>query len=260
MSLTKKVLVVDDDLPTCELISEVLSSAEIEAYGLTDSVAAALRLLQQKFDAVFLDAKMPAPDGMELARRMRASGLNKKSLIVMITGETEQQFLRRAFEAGINFVLFKPVDRQALMRLLRVTQGPIERERRRFTRVHVCCQVLMEFGQERAQGQTIDMSASGMLVHSNRRFPLNSLLKINLDLQAGKPPLRCPARVVRLVGENSMGIELEGLALEDTHVLEEFLLPHILQLADDDGKNWEEGIEGKRLAPAKQHSVAGGLS
>jgi CheY-like chemotaxis protein len=232
MSLAK-VLVVDDDPPTCELISEVLSAAEIEAYGITDSVAAGKRLLQQRFDAVFLDARMPAPDGMELARRMRSSGLNRRSLIVMITGEREQQFLRRAFEAGINFVLFKPVDRQSLMRLLRVTQGPIDRERRRFTRVSVRCNVSLEFGSERTQGVTADISISGMLVQADRRFPVNSLLRVGLNLLEGRPPLQCAARVVRLVGDNSMGLELESLALADTHILEEFLLPHILRAADD---------------------------
>jgi CheY-like chemotaxis protein len=233
MSLAKKVLVVDDDAPTCELISEVLSAAEIEAYGVTDSVAASNRLLQQKFDAVFLDARMPAPDGMELARRMRASGLNKRSLIVMITGETEQQFLRRAFEAGINFVLFKPVDRQSLMRLLRVTQGPIDRERRRFMRVNVRCKASIEFGHERTQGVTTDLSISGMLLQAERRFPVNSLVRVKLNLHEGKPPVQCAARVVRLVGDNSMGLELEGPTLADTHALEEFLLPHILRAASD---------------------------
>jgi CheY-like chemotaxis protein len=229
MSVANKVLVVDDDPPTCELISEVLNAAEVEAYGVTDSMAAGLRLHQQKFDAVFLDSRMPAPDGLELARRMRASGLNKNSLIVMITGEKEQQFLKRAFEAGINFVLFKPVDRQSILRLLRITQGPIERERRRYTRVNVRRQVLMEFGQERVQGTTIDLSVCGLLVKADRRFPVGSLVKVNLDLEAGKSTLHANARVVRLVGEDSMGLELENLTLSNTHTLEEFLLPHMLQ-------------------------------
>jgi CheY-like chemotaxis protein len=229
MSAATKVLVVDDDPPTCELIREVLSSADIQACSVTDSTTAALRLRQQHFDAVFLDARMPAPDGMELTRQMRTSGLNKKSLVVMITGDKEQQILKRAFEAGVNFVLFKPVDRHALLRLVRVTQGPIDRERRRFTRVSVHCKVSMVVGQERTLGRTVDLSVNGMLAQMDRQFPVGSIVRVSLTLRASEPALLCAARVVRLVAEHSMGLELENVAPSDSERLQEFLVPHILQ-------------------------------
>ena len=54
-SVPNKILVVDDDPPTCELITEVFSAAEVDAFSLTDSDAAASRLRKEKFDAVFLD-------------------------------------------------------------------------------------------------------------------------------------------------------------------------------------------------------------
>ncbi|MFY9529031.1 MAG: response regulator, partial [Candidatus Acidiferrales bacterium] len=72
--MLNRVLVVEDDPITCELIQEVLSSAEIEAHAVTDSTKAAARLRENKFDAAFLDVHMPAPDGIELARQIRASG------------------------------------------------------------------------------------------------------------------------------------------------------------------------------------------
>ncbi len=108
MNIANKVLIVDDDPPTCELIRDMLSAAGIEACSLTNSTAASLRLGREKFDAVFLDARMPSPDGLELTRQMRSSGLNKKSMVVMISGDREAQFMTRVFEAGVNFVLFKP--------------------------------------------------------------------------------------------------------------------------------------------------------
>ena len=62
-----RVLVVDDDALTCELIGEILCSAGMEAASLTDSTEAAARLRTDKFDAIFLDVRMPPPDGIELA-------------------------------------------------------------------------------------------------------------------------------------------------------------------------------------------------
>jgi CheY-like chemotaxis protein len=229
MTSANKILVVDDDPPTCELIRDVLRAADIEACSVTNSSAAALRLHQQHFDAVFLDARMPSPDGLELTRQMRASGPNKKSLVVMITGDQQQQILKRAFDAGVNFVLFKPVDRHALLRLVRVTQGPIDREKRRFTRVPIRCKVFLELGQERARGTTLDLSVNGMLTQMDRQFPVGSLVRVNLDFNTSEPPLLSAARVVRLVAEDSMGLELQDVASSDSERLQEFLAPHILQ-------------------------------
>jgi DNA-binding response OmpR family regulator len=131
MSMPNKVLIVEDDPRLCEFIQEVLGSAEMEAHAETDSTQAAVRLREEKFDAVFLDVRMPPPDGIELAQQMRASGLNRTTPIVIITGEGERDLMTRAFEAGANFVLFKPVDRTRLLHLIRATEGSILSERGR---------------------------------------------------------------------------------------------------------------------------------
>ena len=95
-----QILVVDDDRPTCELICEILRSAGMEANSVTDSAEAAERLQREKFHAVFLDMRMPPPDGLELARQVRASRVNASTVIVMISGEQDRTLMRRAFEAG----------------------------------------------------------------------------------------------------------------------------------------------------------------
>jgi CheY-like chemotaxis protein len=225
--MPNKILVVDDDPPTCELIAEVLNAAEVDAFSFTDSSAAATRLRSEKFDAVFLDAHMPRPDGIELTRQIRHSGLNVKTPIIIITGNGEQQFLTRAFEVGANFVLFKPVDRQALLRLLRATQGTIDREKRRFARVSVRCEVFITLGQERVRGMTVDLSATGMLVQGDCRFPVGSRVEFRLNLGTNHTDLRGTARVVRFVGDNFMGIEFQSLPSAESEALHAFLLPHL---------------------------------
>lgn len=230
--MPNKILVVDDDAPTCELITEVLHAAEVEALSLTDSNAASTRLQKEKFDAVFLDAHMPRPDGIELTRQIRHSGLNLKTPIVIITGNGEQQFLTRAFEVGANFVLFKPVDRQALLRLLRATQGTIDRERRRFARVSVRCEVFITLGHERVRGMTVDLSATGMLVQGECRFPVGARVEFRLSLASNRADLRGAARIVRFVGDDFMGLEFQSLAPPEVEALQTFLMPHILRASN----------------------------
>lgn len=226
----EKALVIDDHLPTSEFIGEVLRACEIETYNTSDSKLAEARLRREKFDVIFVDAKMPPPDGLELARRIRAAGPNRRATIVMVTGEQGSHFMQHVFEAGVNFVIFKPVDRQALMRMLRVTQGAVERERRRYARIETACQVWMEFKGVSSHGTTIDMSLTGMRVKMSRCFPDNSIVSATLELEPETPKLSLKCRVVRQIDDNSMGVEYEKLDEPVSRKLEEFLLPRVLRV------------------------------
>ncbi len=223
-----RILVVDDDPLSAELICEILCSAGMDASFLTSSTEAVARLKREKYHAVFLDMRMPAPDGAELTRQIRASRVNSSTVIVMITGEEDRTVMRRAFEAGVEFFLFKPVERNKLLKLIRVTEGPIERERRRFTRVRLRCKVSMEAGNDRLEGTTLDLSLGGALVQSPRAFPSGTLVTTSLELEAGTSLLRSGARVIRTIGTDCMGIQFENLGPKESVRLQEFLLPLIL--------------------------------
>ena len=72
-----KVLIVDDDRQTCEMIQAVLASAGMDASYVTDSRVAAARLHAEKMDLLFLDLHMPGVSGLEVikqARVMQAGG------------------------------------------------------------------------------------------------------------------------------------------------------------------------------------------
>ena len=223
-----RILVVDDDPLAAELICEILRSADLEARFLTSSAEAAERLKREKYHAVFLDMRMPPPDGIELARQIRASRTNATSVIVMITGEEERTVMKRAFDAGVEFFLFKPVERNKLLKLVRVTAGPIERERQRFTRAALRCRVSLESGNDRLEGTTLDLSLGGAMVQSNRVFPAGTLVTVSLELEAGASHLRLGARVMRTVGTDCMGIQFENLGSKESNRLQQFLLPLIL--------------------------------
>jgi DNA-binding response OmpR family regulator len=227
-SLPTRILVVDDEPLVGELIQEVLDSAEIKAHAISDSKQASILIREEKFDAVFLDVRMPAPDGIELARQVRASGLNRTTPIVMITGESDRHVLTRVFEVGANFLLFKPIDRQRLLRLIRVTEGMIQREARQYQRVRVSCKVSLQSGEEQYSGKTLDLSLNGAMVQADRLFSVGSIVQVELELTREKPILRAVARIVRVVGNHCVGLHFEKMSLDESTKLQEFLLPLIL--------------------------------
>jgi CheY-like chemotaxis protein len=226
--LRAQVLVVDDDAASCELIAELLRSAGFEAISLTSSAEAAGRLSSEKFHAVFLDMRMPPPDGLELARHVRNSRINTSTVIVMITGEHDNSLMKRAFEIGVQFFLFKPVERNKLLKLIRVAEHSIERERRRFTRVPLHLPVSLLATGKQLEATTVDVSFDGMLVQSYLVFPTGTHVQLTLDLQNGSTPLQLEARVLRTLGTERMAVQFKSPNATERNRLQEFLLPLIL--------------------------------
>lgn len=224
-----RILVVDDEPAICRMVGAVLNTIGFETESITDSTMAEMVLRAEKFDAVFIDARMPEPSGVELVRRLRQHGYNQNTPVVMMTGDTEPALLAQAFEAGTNYFLFKPVDRRKLERILRASQFAVDREKRRYQRICVHLDVQVECKHQRLQGRTIDLSMGGVLLEVNDVFPLGSAVRIDVRLCPNAPTFRASGRVVRLLEINRMGIQFDPLDSAETERLQEFLLPYFIQ-------------------------------
>lgn len=225
--MPNRVLVVDDNAEFAGAIQEVLRSVDIESLVLTHSGQAVTCLAREKFDAVFLDVNMPTPDGIELTRKIRSGGLNVSTPIMVITGDDDRALLGRAFGAGANYFLYKPVDRHAILRLIRATKDSIEHERRRFRRIKISCDVSIESEGAQMKGTTLDMSIGGMLVQSSDLLPVGTVAQVTVRLPS-RPPLTFTARVLRVTGADCMGMQFENVNPALSKGLQEFLLPLIL--------------------------------
>lgn len=225
--MQKRGLIVDDEAAVCEMVGKVLASAGIEALTLTRSTEAPGLLGEGKFDIVFLDLHMASPDGIELARQMRRSGWNRRTPIVLISDDQRPSALSVGFEAGASFFLYKPIDKERLLKLIRAIQGTLENERRRTRRVALQCKVRLKFGTEQWDGETIDASLSGILVEAPRIVPTGSSVHVSMCLSPRLKPVVGAGSVVRVIGGNRMGIHLNRLPLVESERLQEFLLPLI---------------------------------
>lgn len=232
--MSARVLIVDDDLPTCEVIRNTLQTDGLWADVITEGTQAAARTRLEKFDCIFLDVRMPSPDGLELARDIRGSGLNQRTPIVMITGDREPGLLARCFAAGASFLLYKPIDRKRLLSVVHAAHTAIEREKRRFRRVPLRHRVLIHGEGRNLDGVTLDLSLNGLLVQAPRTLAQGTRVRLRLQLGSAGAPLEASGRVVRVVGEGMMGIQLDGLGSAESERLQEFLLPMILAASEQE--------------------------
>jgi DNA-binding response OmpR family regulator len=225
--MKKCALVVDSEPEMCQIIREVLLSTGIEAVTQAKSAEAPDHLQGQKFDVILVDWSAQSSDGFELTRKIRGSGFNSMTPIVIIGDQGNRDSLTRGFNAGASFLIYKPIDRVRLTRLIRVTQGAIEQERRRFRRVPLRTKVRLKFAGTEAEGETIDVSLNGTLVRVGRIFPAGSLVEVALFLESNAKPVVGLGSVRRVIGFDQMGIQLDRLSIAESRRLQEYLLPHV---------------------------------
>ncbi len=113
------ILVVDDDPSTRHLISRHLTTAGYAVLTASDG-REALRLIHSEgIRLVIMDWMMPEMDGLQLCRAVRESEATGFVYLIVLTGQTHEDRLAEAFEAGADDFLTKPCKKQELLSRLK---------------------------------------------------------------------------------------------------------------------------------------------
>ncbi len=112
-----RLLVVDDDPSVREALALVLDLNGFEVATAVDGREAIRTLAVDSPDAVILDLLMPGLDGLEVCRRIRATG--DRTPVLMLTARAEVSERVAGLEAGADDYLAKPFVREELIARLR---------------------------------------------------------------------------------------------------------------------------------------------
>ena len=113
-----RILVVDDDRNTREMLSEILRIYDAEVKT-AESVAVARKLYQAWSPTLLVsDVGMPDEDGYDLIRSIRALPRGQTTKAIAITGYTRDEDRALALAAGYDIFLSKPVDLDQLINLI----------------------------------------------------------------------------------------------------------------------------------------------
>jgi len=117
MAEQARILVVDDEPAVQSALSRALS---LEHYGVAqamDGREALERLGAGPYEAVILDVSMPALDGLEVCRRLRAGG--DRTPVLMLTARDQVDDRVAGLDAGADDYLVKPFALRELLARLR---------------------------------------------------------------------------------------------------------------------------------------------
>jgi PAS domain S-box-containing protein len=113
-----RILIVDDNEDGADSLADVLrlmGNDTATAYDGQEGVDAAGRL---RPDVILFDIGLPRLNGYEAARRIRGEPWGKHPVLIAVTGWGQDEDRRRSREAGFDHHMVKPVDPNALMKLL----------------------------------------------------------------------------------------------------------------------------------------------
>ncbi|MCA9639920.1 MAG: response regulator [Polyangiaceae bacterium] len=111
------VLIVDDSADTLEMMALLIRRRGHHVRSAQTATAALEAAQTQAPDLVLLDFGLPDFSGLELARKLRASGVTRATLVA-VTGQSRESDRAAALEAGCNDFVTKPLRRKELDRLL----------------------------------------------------------------------------------------------------------------------------------------------
>lgn len=119
-----EVLIVDDNKDAAEVLMYLIESAghRVSVANSAQEAIESLRLLRPS--VMFLDIGLPDIDGYELARRIRQNPETKDALLVAVTGYGQVHDRERAFSAGFDHHLVKPVEADKVLKLLQNSSRP----------------------------------------------------------------------------------------------------------------------------------------
>lgn len=122
-----KILVVEDDPTIGRFVELELSHIGFNVLKVTDGNAALDAVTEFEPDLILLDLMLPGIDGLEVARAVRAKGI--ETPVLMLTARSETQDVVTGFDAGADDYLRKPFEIPELLSRVRALLKRSEHDR-----------------------------------------------------------------------------------------------------------------------------------
>lgn len=113
-----RVMVVEDNADVRETMRDFLQLSGHEVTVAVDGPSAVDALIAERPDVALVDIGLPGLDGYQVLATLREREARLPTVFIALTGYGRPQDRQRAFEAGFHDHLVKPVDSDALLRLL----------------------------------------------------------------------------------------------------------------------------------------------
>ncbi len=120
--MEKTNILVVDDLESLRLtLGGILEDEGHNVVMAEDGYQAIEAIKETHFDAIFMDIKMPGINGVETFEEIKK--IDPKAVVIMMTGYSVEDLIKRAVSEGAYTCLHKPFDIEKVIGLIEVITG-----------------------------------------------------------------------------------------------------------------------------------------
>ena len=221
--MSLKILIVDDEPVSVQLMRSLATPLNHTVLALQDSQEAGQRTDKQRFDVVFVGM-----GGLELTRRIRNSQPNRETTIVVLSATEDIESLREAFGEGADLVLTKPISAVRLRPMLAAMDSPGWQGKRHAARLPLFTEVNCTWGDRQFPLRSMNISQSGMLLQPSLDAEVGQEVSLDFKITEVRASLNVRARIVRKEGTLRVAIEFIGLAPEDQNAIQLYVMGRLV--------------------------------
>jgi two-component system chemotaxis response regulator CheY len=118
-----RILVVDDGMTMRMYYRDVLEAAGFDVSEAVNGLDGVECVMSEAFDLLVVDVNMPKMDGYEMIRTVRGDASLKWVPVLTISTEDKDQDAAKAYRAGANFYMVKPVRPEDLVEIAHLLTG-----------------------------------------------------------------------------------------------------------------------------------------
>jgi DNA-binding response OmpR family regulator len=112
--MKKKVLIIEDNLETAEVLKVILNSLDLDVMLAADGIIGGRLAVSGKPDLIILDIMLPEKSGLELLKELKEQPETSRIPVMMASVMANPESLAKAKELGAADYTTKPFDIQKL--------------------------------------------------------------------------------------------------------------------------------------------------
>ncbi len=222
--MTPSALLLSVDQDAAQVLRRVLEELSIRVELCPDLSRASIRLAQDRFNVVIVDAGSNA-EVIALLRETRQSRLNDTTLAIAVV--SGQESIREMFSLGVNFVLYKPVAYQRALSSLRAAQALMRKDKRKSPRAPVHAHATVDYADVAQEKATlVNLAMDGMSVLFGKKFPPTCKVYFQFKLPGQSSSVRLSGQVIWQDWNGRAGVQFVDVPKASRRLVEEFLSSH----------------------------------
>ena len=114
--MTRRIMIVDDDSVLRMTLQEILIDEGQDVITAEDGYQAVELASEGQFALIFMDVQMPGMNGVDALKKIKQ--ILPECVVVMMTGFSVDELVRRAMSEGALTILIKPIAIERMIEIL----------------------------------------------------------------------------------------------------------------------------------------------